>query len=352
MVFSFPVMKKMRVAMYYSNKDIKIEEMPLPEVGPGEVLIKIVASGICGSDVMEWYRIHKAPLVLGHEIAGEIVEVGEGVTGYKVGDRVSASHHVPCYTCHYCLSGHTTVCDTLRKTRFIPGGFSEYVLLPRINVERGIYTLPDEVSFEEGSFVEPLACVLRGQRLAGLKAGHSVVVIGSGISGILHINLARALGAGRIVATDIHESRLDMARKFGADYAVNAREYTPDHLKDINDGKLADMVIICTGARSAIEQGLSSVERGGTILFFAATDKDVTIPISFNELLFRNEVTVTSSYAGDRGDHLTALELIRHRRVAVNDMITHRLSLEETVIGFSLVEEGKSSLKVIIEPHR
>jgi len=342
----------MRVAMYYSNKDIRIEEMPVPEVGPGEVLIKVMASGICGSDVMEWYRIHKAPLVLGHEIAGEIVEVGEGVDSYRVGDRVSASHHVPCNTCHYCLGGHPTVCDTLRKTNFFPGGFSEYVLLPAINVDRGIYPLPDEVSFEEGSFVEPLACVFRGQRLAGLRPGMSVLVIGSGISGLLHVQLARALGAGRIVATDVIDFRLDAAKRFGADYALNGMDYTPDLLRDMNCGRLADLVILCTGAVRAMEQALRSVERGGTVLFFAATDKGVTIPLSVNDLLFRNEITLMSSYAGDRYDHMTALELIRSHRVRVKEMITHRLSLAETGIGFQHVVEGRQSIKVIIEPQR
>jgi len=342
----------MRVAMYYNNRDVRVEEAPVPKVGPGEMLIKIMASGICGSDVMEWYRIHKAPLVLGHEIAGEVAEVGGGVTQYKKGDRVSASHHVPCNNCHYCLNGHHTVCDTLRTTKFYPGGFAEYVLLPAINVDRGVYLLPDEVSFEEGSFVEPLACVLRGQRLAGLRPGSTVLVIGSGISGILHIHLAKALGAGRIVATDISEYRLDAAKRFGAAHVFNARDYTPDALREINEGRLADLVILCAGAPVAMNQGLQSVDRGGTVLFFAATDKGVTIPISVNDLLFRNEVTLTSSYAGNRADHVTAVDLIRSRRVQVAEMITHRLSLEEAVVGFKLVAEGRDSIKVIVAPQK
>lgn len=342
----------MRVAMYYNNRDIRLEEMPIPGVGPGEMLIQVMASGICGSDIMEWYRIHKAPLVLGHEIAGEVVEAGDGVKQYKKGDRVSASHHVPCNTCHYCLSGHPTVCETLRKTKFFPGGFAEYILLPAINVDRGVYLLPDVVSYEEGSFTEPLACVLRGQRLAGLRPGQSVLVVGSGISGLLHIQLAQALGAGRIVATDVIDFRLDAAKRLGANYTINALDYTPELLRDINDGRLADLVILCTGAPAAINQALQSVERGGMVLFFAATDKGVTVPISVNDLLFRNEITLTSSYAGDRADHITAVELIRSKRVRVKDMITHNLGLAETGLGFQLVVEGKNSIKVIIEPQR
>ena len=137
----------MQVAMYYSNKDIRIEEMPRPKIGPEEILVKVMACGICGSDVMEWYRIRKAPRVLGHEMTGEIVEVGKNVKNFKVGDRVFVSHHVPCNTCRYCLSGNHTACETLHTTSFDPGGFSEYVRVPPINVDRGTFLLPEEISF-------------------------------------------------------------------------------------------------------------------------------------------------------------------------------------------------------------
>jgi L-iditol 2-dehydrogenase len=342
----------MRVAMYYNNKDIRIEEMSTPRIGPGELLVRVEASGICGSDVMEWYRIKRAPLVLGHEIAGEVVEVGEGVDRYKKGDRVVASHHVPCNTCRYCLSGHHTVCDTLRRTNFDPGGFAEYVRLPAINVDRGVYPIPDAVSFEEATFTEPLACVLRAQRIARLQPGQTVLVIGSGIAGLLHIQLARTLGAGRVVATDISETRLQAATAFGADVAIHATKEIPSEVRRANDGWLADKVFVCTGARSANLQGLESVERGGTVVFFAPTDLGVTLPISVNDLFFRNDIALTSSYAGSPADHITAMALIRTGRLNVTRMITHRMSLSETSEGFQLVAEAQESIKVIIEPQR
>ena len=342
----------MRVAMYYSNKDIRVEEMPKPKIGPGELLVRVEASGVCGSDVMEWYRIHKAPLVLGHEIAGEVVEVGKGVTSYKVGDRISASHHVPCNTCHYCLSGNHTACDTLRTTNFDPGGFAEFLRLPALNVDRGVYLLPDEVSFEEATFIEPLACVLRAQRRAQVEPGKTVLVLGSGIGGLLHIHLAGRLGATRVIATDIDDARLRAASRFGADLALNAKEDIPVRLREVNEGRLADSIIVCTGAVTALKQALECVERGGTILFFAPTDKDVTIPLSINELFWRNDVTLTTSYAGDYADHMTALQLIQAKRVTVNEMITHKLGLAETGEGFKLVAEAHDSIKVIIEPQR
>ncbi|GAI97258.1 unnamed protein product, partial [marine sediment metagenome] len=177
----------MRVAMYYNNHDVRLEEIPTPQIGPGELLVRVEACGICGSDVMEWYRRDRVPLVLGHEIGGQIVAVGDGVERYKEGDRVSAAHHVPCNTCHYCLSGHHTICNTIRQTNFDPGGFAEYLRLPAINVDRGVFLLPDEVSYEEATFIEPLACILRGQRSAHIQPGHSVLIIGSGFTGLLHM---------------------------------------------------------------------------------------------------------------------------------------------------------------------
>jgi len=342
----------MRVAMYYNNQDVRVEEVPVPKIGPGELLVRVEASGICGSDAMEWYRIGKAPLVLGHEIAGEIVAVGEGVERYKVGDRISAAHHVPCNICHYCMNGHHTVCDTLHRTNFDPGGFAEYVRLPAINVDRGVYLLPEEMSFEEATFIEPLACVLRAQRIAQLQPGNSVLIIGSGISGLLHLQLARRMGACLVVATDIADYRLEAARRFGADVVLHAEQDIPAQLSSVNDGRLADRVLVCTGAPQAIEQALRSVERGGTILFFAPTNPGVTIPISINDLFFRKDITLTTSYAGSPADYATALKLIHAGRIQVREMITHRLSLAETGLGIKLVADAKESIKVIIEPQR
>jgi L-iditol 2-dehydrogenase len=342
----------MRVAVWYNNQDVRIEERPVPRIGPGELLVRIISSGICGSDVMEWYRLDRAPLILGHEIAGEVVEVGDGIEKYKVGDRVAVAHHVPCNTCHYCLSGNHTVCETLRRTNFDPGGFAEYVRLPAINVEHGVFPLPDDMSYEEATFIEPLACVLRGQRRANLRPGQSVLVIGSGISGLLHVQLANSLGAGRIAAVDINDYRLGAAKKFGADAVINADEFSPDRMRELNGGFLADLVIVCTGAITAVNQALASVERGGTVLFFAPTAPGINIPISINDLFWRTDITLTTSYAGSPADYAAALKLIQAHRVRVREMITHRLSLAETGLGFKLVAGAQESLKVIIEPQR
>lgn len=342
----------MRAAVYYNNNDIRLEEISVPSIGPGELLMKVEASGICGSDVLEWYRLKKAPLVLGHEVAGQVVEAGEGVAGFQSGDRIVASHHVPCNKCYYCLTGHHTACDTLRQTNFDPGGFSEYIRIPALNVDRGVHKIPEGMSYEEATFHEPLGCVLRAQWIAGLSCGQCVVVIGSGIAGLLHIHLARYSGARRILAVDLVPFRLEAARRFGADDAVRPSDDVKKRLAQINSGRRADLVIDCTGKKEAILQAFDLVERGGTVLLFAPTAPQEEISFSVNDLFFRNDITITTSYGASPYDSLLALELIQSPLIRMKEMITHRLPLEKTAQGFHIVSKAQDSMKVIIEPQK
>jgi L-iditol 2-dehydrogenase len=338
-------------AVYYNNKDVRIEELPMPEIGEEEVLLKVMASGICGSDVIEWYRLPKAPKVLGHEATGVINQVGRKVKSLKVGDRVFVSHHVPCNVCRYCQRGHHTACETLHTTNYYPGGFAQYIKVPKINVEYGVYKLPDDMSFEEGTFIEPLACVARGQRLADLNKDDSVLIIGGGISGILHAQLAKFKGVQNIIVADINQYRLGLAKKFGANHAIDAKENLPQKLKEVNDGRLADQVIVCTGATSAALTALDCVESGGTILFFAVPDPTVKVPLPINQF-WRNEITLRTSYGAAPNDLEESMAVLASKRLNVKDMITHRLSLREAQEGFRLMAEAGQSLKVILEPNR
>jgi len=339
----------MRVAMYYNNRDVRIEDLPIPQISDAELLVKVKASGICGSDVLEWYRLKKAPLVLGHEITGEIAQVGKDVKGYKAGDRVFISHHVPCNSCYYCLNGNHTVCQTLHTTNYYPGGFAEYIRVPPINVERGVFLLPDEISFEEGTFIEPLACVLRGQRIAQLKSNQSVLILGAGISGLLHLLTAQAQAAGPIILTDISEYRLKIAKSLGAAAVVNAKEDIITILRKVNGGRLADQVIICTGATSAFMQSLQCVERAGTILCFAPTEPGVILPVPVNDF-WRNSIKIMHSYGGAPLDIVQAIEMLQAKTIDVKKLITHSLSLAEAAKGFGLVAEAKECIKVILKP--
>ncbi len=339
----------MRAAVYYKNDDIRIEEMPVPEIGPGEILVRIESSGICGSDVMEWYRVKKAPLVLGHEIAGTVEKVGTDVDRFTPGDRVSVAHHVPCEKCRYCLKGQYSLCDTLRSTNFDPGGFAEFVRVPEINVEKGTFPIPDGLSFDAAAFIEPLACVVRGMGVARFTKGDSVLVLGSGISGLLFIKLLRARGAGRIVATDINPARLEAAIRMGADEAVDASEALPERLKELNGGRLFDLAVTCAGVEPVVLQALRSLDRGGTVLLFAPLQPGVEIAIPFFDV-WRDQITIVSTYAGPPVDSREAIDLLDSGEVEVDDMITHRLPLDRTAEGFNLVAQGSKSIKVIIRP--
>jgi L-iditol 2-dehydrogenase len=339
----------MKAAVYYNNDDIRIEEMPVPEIGPGEILVRIESSGICGSDVMEWYRIKKAPLVLGHEIAGTIERVGADVDIYSPGQRVSVAHHVPCEECVYCLKGKYSLCDTLRTTNFDPGGFAEFVRVPEINVEKGTFVIPDGLSFDAAAFIEPLACVVRGLDVSRFEKGSDVLVLGSGISGLLFIKLLRARGAGRIIATDIDPVRLEAAKRMGADEVIDANEAVPDRLRELNGGRLFDLAITCAGVEPVVLQALRSVDRGGTVLLFAPLAPGVEITMPFFDV-WRDQITIISTYAGPPADSRAAMELLAAGEIAVEDMITHRLPLDRTAEGFRLVAEGSESIKVIIRP--
>jgi len=339
----------MRAAVYHNNRDIRLTELPLPEPGPGELRMRIEASGICGSDVIEWYRVRKAPLVLGHEVAGTVEAVGDGVTRFRPGDRVVAAHHVPCNTCRHCLAGHFSTCDTLRGTTFDPGGFCEQVRLPALNVDRGTFRLPDELSFDEGTFAEPLACVLRAQHLAGLAPGRSVLVLGAGLAGLLHLKLAAALGAGRLLATDLLENRREAARRCGAAAVFDGRDDVPRLVRDATAGAGADLVVVCADAPEVYRQAFGSVDRGGTVLVFALPQPGRDVPLPLYEL-WRDGVRLVTSYAGPPRETAEALELLRAGRVRVTDLITHRLPLAETPRGFALVADGRDCIKVVIRP--
>ena len=340
----------MLAAFYYNNHDVRIEEIPVPSIGEDEGLLKVMASGICGSDVLEWYRVPKAPRVLGHEATGIISKVGSQVKNIKVGDRVFVSHHVPCNQCRYCQRGNHTACHTLHTTNYYPGGFAQYVKIPKINVQCGIYALPDAMSFEEGTFIEPLACVSRGQRLANLQKDDTLLIIGSGISGILHAQLAKFKGIENIVVADINPYRLELAKKFGAHHALNAKDNLPQALKDINDGRLADQVIVCTGATSAAMSAMDCVESGGTILFFAVPDPTVKLSVPINQF-WRNEIIMRTGYGAAPNDLEDSMKVLTTRQLNIKDMITHRLSLREAQEGFRLMAEAGQSLKVILQPN-
>jgi L-iditol 2-dehydrogenase len=258
---------------------------------------------------------------------------------------------VPCKACQFCRGGHETLCDTLHRTNFDPGGFSEYIRLTPLHVDRGVFPLPDTVSDEEAVFVEPLACVLRGQRRAGVQPRRSILVVGSGLAGLLHVKLARATGAGPVIAVDISPFRQEAARRGGAEIVLPAEAEWVDRFREVTGGRLADVVIVCTGAKVALTQSLHVVAPGGLVLFFAPAEPGYALPLDFNDAFWRTDLTITTSYGASPGDYAEALALIASQRVHVADMISHRLALSEVALGFRLVMEAGASMKVILDHH-
>ncbi|TFF97548.1 MAG: alcohol dehydrogenase [Promethearchaeota archaeon] len=355
----------MKAAVYYKNDDIRVEEVDDIRVAEDEIKIKVLACGVCGSDVMEWYRIKRAGRpsgigAFGHECTGIIEEVGDEVNKkdhckkeWKVGDRVVFTHHVPCYTCNACLSGHTTACKTLHSTKFKNkyGAYAEYVVLPSINIDRGLFKLPDSVEFDEGTFVEPLACVLRGQRWAEVSDGKSVLIIGAGLSGLLHLKTAILNGAGFIAMSDVNMNRLKIAQQHGASAIIDAeKQVVPEKFTKLNKGNKADIVIMTAPLEICIQQSYEAIAPGGTILFFTSTKPDVNTKINFWDL-WTQEITIRFSYGADYRDLNTALRWIEYDRIDVKSLITHTFPLSETSKGFILTANPKEgSLKSIIHP--
>jgi len=338
-----------KVARYYSRHDIRLEEMPVPRIGPGELLVQVKACGLCGSDLMEWYVQEKAPAVLGHEPAGVVAQVGERVENFQIGDRVFVHHHVPCFTCHHCLRGHYTLCKTFKATHIDPGGFAEYIRVPALNVERDVLKLPSDLSFDEATLIEPVATCIRGIERAGIQTGDTVVVIGTGVTGLIHIQLARIRGAGMIMATDFSPFRLKMARRLGADEAIAASEDVLAWLKKLNKGKGADAVIVTAGSIEAMEQGLALAGKGATVLLFAPSPPGATLPVSPYHLLF-SEITITGTYSCSPLETRQALSLIQAGRINVKDLITHRFDLAGVGKAFDLAAQAGESLKIVITP--
>lgn len=335
----------MKAILWFNNKDIRLVEVPLPPLRAGEILVKVLACGLCGSDVVEWYRLPRAPLIPGHEIGAQVVEVGEKVTRFRPGDRVFIAPKVPCGQCYYCRHGHFPQCSEIKER--LPGGLAEYIVVPEIIVNRGTYLLPENLSFEESTFIEPLACVLRSQRLAQIESGQMVLILGSGVSGLLQLQLAKLKNC-RVIMTDLIEDKLRLAKELGADLTLLATDNLVDQIQS-KFGRKADVVILCTSSLQAIDQAWDCVDKGGTIVFFAVPgpDKKVFVPLNY---FWTQEIKILTSYYCGPPEIKEALELLNKRKIEVNRLISHRLPLEETAKGYQLILNGEA-LKVIIHPH-
>lgn len=338
----------MKAAIYYSPEDIRVEDIPKPQVGPGDLLVEMRACGLCGSDLMDWYLKDRAPLVLGHEPAGIVVEVGSNVEGFEVGDRVFAHHHVACLNCHYCRHGDYTLCERFRETHLDPGGFSDYFRVPEENLLIDTLKIPEELTFEEATLIEPTACCIKGLREAGLQPGDSVVVVGAGPTGLILLELAKTFGAAELFVTDLVDYRLKFAESLGASLALNpSREDPVKAVKERTEGRGANVVVVTAPNLRALESGLDLCRKGGTLCVFAPTPPEVYLKLSPYKIFF-SELRIVGSYSTSHLETRMALDLMRSHRIEVKKLISHRFPLEEISEAFKLASTNKNCLKVVI----
>jgi len=337
----------LKALVYHGRGDLRVEDVEEPEPGPGEVLVEMRACGICGSDLMDWYLEPRAPLVLGHEPSGVVLEIGEGVERFRPGDRVFVHHHVACLSCHYCTHGSYTLCPMFRRTHIRPGGMAERFVAQRENVLHDTLKLPENLSFEEATLIEPMACCIRALRKARLEPGDSAAVVGSGPSGIIHRQLLRLMGAGFIASCDLSEYRVEAALRFGADLSMNAREGGfEEAVREATGGRGADLVVVTAPSPEAFRTGLRCVRRGGTLLLFAPSEPGALVEVSLTRLFF-DEVRIVPSYSASHLETRMALELLRGGRVKAGELITHRFPLDRAPEAFEVAREGEC-LKVVV----
>ncbi len=346
----------MKVARFYAPGDIRLEEIAEPQVSAGEVKIRVRNCSTCGTDVKISRSGHPnmtPPQVMGHEIAGEIVDVGEGVEGWNAGDRVQVIAAIPDGTCADCLAGRPTVCaHQLSMGYQFPGGFAEYMIVPRevMHVD-GLNRIPEGLGFAEASLAEPLACVLNGQELARVGAGDVVVVIGSGPIGCLHVRLARSRGAATIILVDLNTERLTKAADLvRPDLAISSESIDPvAAVLEATGGRGADVVITAAASGAAQEQGLRMLARRGRLSLFGGLPKDhPTITVDSNLVHYR-ELTIVGVNGSSPAHNREALRLIASGAVLVTDLITHRLRLDDVLDAIEIVARG-DGIKITIEP--
>ncbi|MFF0122722.1 zinc-dependent dehydrogenase [Micromonospora arida] len=346
----------MKVVRFHAPGDVRIEDAPEPTPGPTDVKIRVRACSTCGTDVKisRFGHHHIAPpRVMGHEIAGEIVEVGADVTGWQPGDRVQVIAAIPCGQCAECRRGRMTVCPNQVSMGYhFDGGFAEHMVVPHnVLAVNGLNRIPEGLSFAEASVAEPLACVLNGQNLAGVGEGDDVVVVGSGPIGCLHVRLARSRGAARVFLVDLNRERLDLAANLvRPDAAIcGAETDVVDAVLKLTEGRGADVVITATAAGVAQEQAVQMTARQGRISFFGGLPKDKPVISLDSNLVHYRELTIVGANGSSPEHNKEALRLIANGSVPVADLITHRLPLDRALDAFGIVARGEA-IKVTIEP--
>jgi len=344
--------EKMKAALLYGVKDLRVENVDMPEVGPGEILVKVKAATTCGTDVKIFQRgyvggVIEYPTVFGHEWTGDIVKVGEGVPWLKDGMRVRAGNSSPCLRCKMCQKGKYNLCEDMM---WLWGAYAEYIKVPPRIVMFNTQEIPPHITYEEAAVTEPLACVLHGIEEANIRLGDTVAIIGAGPIGLLHLQTAKKMGAEKVVISDLVDERLEVAQKLGADETVNAKRHNPvEKVREFTDGYGADVVIEAIGLPATWEQALKMVRKGGTVLEFGGCPPGTEIKVE-TELLHYGEVTVFGTFHATPVHFKKALNLIASGAVKVKPLISRKMKLEEIKDAFEILTTSKRDLKIAVHP--
>ena len=340
----------MKAAVISGKGIVELKELPQPKIGPGEVLVHMRACGVCGTDLEKIHGENITPPILGHEVAGDVERTGEQVQEFKKGDRVLVHHHVSCRSCFYCKNGLETLCEAYPKSNLDPCGFADYFRVPSTLVAGGtVYRLPESMSYEEGSQVEPTACCIRALSKMGVEAGNSVAIFGVGPVGLTHLQLTKLYGASPIIAIDVLENRRELAARLGADRTLNpTTDDVPKIVSSMTQNFGVDYAIVATGSLRATEQAFSSTRKGGKVVLFGAPAKGAQLSVDISRLFLR-EIKVESSYSTSETEMRMAIDLIEKKRINPSELITHRLPLAKALEAFSLAQKGVDVGKIVVE---
>ena len=340
----------MKAAFVKGPAYVEIRTIEKSPVKSGEISVRMHACGICGSDLEKIYGQYSQPsMKLGHEPSGIIVEVGENVNDLKKGDRVFVHHHVPCYSCHFCLHGNETMCQKYSETNLLPCGLAEEFVVPEWNVSHGgVIKIPDVMSFDEAAMIEPLACCIRAWNKIQIKKGDSVAIFDAGPTGMMHVMLSKFYGLNEIFCFDVNDFRLDFAKKFQITESIKSTDFTAhEKILSKTQNRGVDIVIVATGSLSAITQAIEFVRKGGTVILFGIPSKDAKLQLDVSKV-YSKEITIVPSYAASEADTMTAFRLIQDKSIQVKKLITHRFDLTESKKALEYAHQGNDAMKIII----
>ena len=340
----------MQAVIIKEKGTVQIQNLPTPKISPNEILVKMRACGICGTDLEKVHGEHITPPILGHEVAGIVQDAGIEIKNFSVGDRVIVHHHISCRNCYFCKNGLETLCEEYPKSNLDPCGFAEYFRVPETLVKGGtVHKLPDSVSFEEGSQAEPTACCIRALRKAGVSVGNSVAVYGLGPVGLTHVQLLKCFGAGPVYAIDVIKQRRHFATRLGADLAFDpTTDDTHQAISLLTRGIGIDYAIVATANLKALESAFATVRKGGSVVLFGAPTRGAMMSLDMSEMFLR-EVRFQSSYSTSETEMQMAIQLIESKRIRPSEIITDRFPLSQAIEALGLADNAVDAVKIIIE---